>query len=364
MRVVADNHQRLLQPQACIAPGAGDAAPVLTPEQVTSWQESGYVLVDGVFPAALLDDLQQTALASFPAPGTQAAAAVADFGSNGGFVFPSTSDAFNAVTLHPRLLMAIAQLLAVPVCELRLTQSDLWAKYGHRRDRSKTPGRLAYDNQDQRIHVDYPNHMLAHPAPWDRPEAVEAILYLSDFPDCGGPTAVVPRRGSDDPCYPWPIVDTPGVGELQYINDRESAEAYLHEVRPGVDDFRKALYEREHYAAYRKGTLLLYRHDTWHRGTPLVPGALRLAQNLTFRRADCEWISTLHIGWAWGLYERNQTLARLIAAASLDQRAVLGFPQPGAHYWCEQTIAAVEARYGAFGIDMAPYRGALAAQSE
>ena len=64
----------------------------------------------------------------------------------------------------------------------------------------------------------------------------------------------------------------------------------------------------------------------------------------------------MHTGWAWSLYERQKTLAKLIATASLDQRAVLGFPQPGSSYWCDQTIAAVHARYGMYGMDMTPYR--------
>ena len=48
-----------------------------------------------------------------------------------------------------------------------------------------------------------------------------------------------------------------------------------------------------------------------------------------------------------------------MAQCTVDQRAVLGFPQPGSSYWCEETLEAVEARYGPFGMDMAPYRDAL-----
>jgi hypothetical protein len=33
------------------------------------------------------------------------------------------------------------------------------------------------------------------------------------------------------------------------------------------------------------GTILFYRHDTWHRGTPITSGAMRVVQNLTFRNA-------------------------------------------------------------------------------
>ena len=95
----------------------------------------------------------------------------------------------------------------------------------------------------------------------------------------------------------------------------------------------------------------------------MKPGTLRLAHNLTFRKAASEWINTLHIGWSWSAYRDDKFLERLIAGASLDQRAVMGFPQPGNDYWCEQTIEAVEARYGVFGFDGTPYREAMKCES-
>ena len=333
-------------------PGGPDGA--LDADHVGAWRERGVTFVRDLLPAGLIDRLEAAARARFPAPGSAEAENVAGFGS--ALVFPSTIPELNELTLHPRLLEAVADLLGVPVTELRLTQSDLWPKYGHR------PGeRGALDNQDQRIHVDYPNHTLVHPAEWSRPEAVEMIVYLSDEADCGGATAVVARQGEDDPAYRWPIVDTPGIGELDYVNDRERAERYFADERPALAGWRASLYAREEQARYRRGDVLLYRHDTWHRGTPLKPGCLRLVQNLTFRRAECEWISTLHVGWSWSAYRRDKFFERLIAGASLEQRAVLGFPQPGSSYWTEATITAVEARHGPFGMDMTPYREALEA---
>jgi Phytanoyl-CoA dioxygenase (PhyH) len=328
---------------------------VLTREQIASWRERGYALVSGLFPITVVDALRATAVASFPAPGTADAAAITDFGSGGRVTFPSRYAPFNAVTLHPRLLTAIGQLLGVAATELRLTQADLWPKYGRRGD-----DRKRIDNDDQRMHVDYPNHTLAHPPPWHAPEAVELILYFDRVEDCGGATAVVPRDGNDDPAYRWPIVDTPGVGDLDWLNDRSQAEADFAARRPKLAAWRQTLYARERRVRFAPGDVLLYRHDTWHRGTPLLPGRLRLAHNITYRLASAEWISTLHTGWAWSAYSPDKFFERLIAQASLAQHAVLGFPQPGAAYWNAATLAAVEARYGAFGIDMTPYRLALA----
>jgi ectoine hydroxylase-related dioxygenase (phytanoyl-CoA dioxygenase family) len=325
---------------------------VLDDAHVRSWREQGFALASGLLPMDLVGELANAATQQFPQPGSAESREIADFGS--ALVFPSRIPSFNALTLHPRLLASVSQLLDVPVAGLRLSQADLWPKYG-RAEKSAGP----LDNMDQRIHVDYPNHTLAHPTEWSRPEAVEIIVYLSDVEDCGGATAVVPRQGDDDPAYRWPIVDTPGVGDLDYVNDRETAESYFAGERPELADWRRMLYERERYAFYKPGDVLFYRHDTWHRGTPMRAGALRLVQNITFRRAECEWISTLHTGWAWSAYRRDKFLEKLIAGADLNQRAVLGFPQPGSSYWTEATVDAVGARHGVFGMDMTPYQAAL-----
>ncbi len=328
----------------------------LTSDQVASWRERGFAVVDDVFPVGAVEDARRDALEPFsgaPPSGHT------DFGSRGRLEFPAESDAVNALTLHPRLLGAVAQLLAVPIEQIRLTQSDLWPKWGR-----EAPTDHPLDNRDQRIHVDYPNHTLLHPPRWDAPEAVELIVYLSDVDECGGPTAVVSREGRDDPAYSWPIVRTPGVGALRWVNDREKAEAYLRDEAPEVAAWRaEHLYPRERYVRYRVGTVLLYRHDTWHRGTPIEPGALRLVQNMTFRTAPSEWISVLHTGWAWSMYRRSQVMERLVATASVEQRCVLGFPPPGHAVWTEEMLEAVEARYGPLGFDVGPYRDASAARS-
>ena len=325
----------------------------LTNAQIEQWRFEGYTFVAGLIPDDLIAEVKTAAENKYPEPGSTEAEGIRDFGSFGSFTFPSQTTAFNDLTLHVNLLKAVADLLGTEIKDLRLTQSDLWPKYGRLSKSSEQ------DNQDQRIHIDYPNHTLAHPAPWDRPEAVEMIIYFDHVEITGGATAIVPRKGEEDPAYRWPIIDSPGIKNLRYINDRASAESYLSEKRPELTEWRQSLYERERHVFFEPGDILFYRHDTWHRGTPLLPGSRRIVQNLTFRRAFAEWISTLHIGWAWSAYRDNKFLERLIASASLDQRAVLGFPQPGSDYWCEATLTAVESRYGVFGMDMEPYKDAI-----
>ena len=334
----------------CAEPVVGEA---LSDQQIAHWRDKGFVFVRDLLPAALVNELAAAAGQHYPAPSTPAARAYTDFGSGGALTFPSAVSGLNQVSLHPNLLQAMAALLDVSVAALRLSQSDLWAKYGRE---SATAASARTDNNDQRMHVDYPNHTLVHPPLWQRPEAVEMILYLSDAVDDAGGTAVVPRSGPDDPAYRWPIVDSPGIGELRYINSKGPAETYFAEQRPHLASWRQQLYQRERQVTYKVGDMLLYRHDTWHRGTPLAPTARRLVHNLTYRKAGSEWISTLHAGWAWQAYRDDKMLERLVATASVEQRCVLGFPAPGSDYWCAETLAAVEARYGMFGFDSTPYR--------
>lgn len=339
--------ERFIQPSLVQEGNSG-----LNESQIKSWREQGFALVDGLLPSQLVHEVTQLALSRFPEPGSEEASHFTDFG--GGIVFPDQEAPFNQLSLHPLLLKVSSQLLEVPVTELRLCQSDLWPKYGRAPD-----GRDDLDNQDQRIHMDYPNHTLTHPAPWDEPEAVEIIIYLSDETQVGGATAVIPREGQNDAAYAFPMVNTPGVSDIPWINDRLSAEDWFTQHRPAAAEFRRHLYEREVLTQYRQGSVLLYRHDTWHRGTPLRPGTIRLAQNLTFRKSDASWISTLHPGWAWAMYKPDQRMERLIGDLSPDQRSVLGFPAPGDSYWNPQKIDAVEARYGTFGFDAEPYREQL-----
>ena len=66
---------------------------------------------------------------------------------------------------------------------------------------------------------------------------------------------------------------------------------YFRENDPTIYAFRQQLYSRERYVRYRPGTLLLYRHDLWHRGTPMKSdGAtaggdgMRLVLNMVFKK--------------------------------------------------------------------------------
>ena len=171
----------------------------------------------------------------------------------------------------------------------------------------------------------------------------------------------MPREGPDDPAYQDPLVQTPGLAGLEFVNDRTEAEAYLRKVAPDTAYWRaENLYARARSVQYQPGTVLFYRQDLWHRGTPIRPGVMRLMHNLTFRRKDCDWISTVHQGWAWAMYRSSKVMVKLLAEGSVEQRCVLGFPEPGHSYWTRGTLDAVRARLEPWGMDMAPYEASWA----
>lgn len=100
---------------------------------------------------------------------------------------------------------------------------------------------------------------MLHPSPWDAPDAVSFILYLSDSEKCGGSTAVVLRQGAKDPAYaPTALTKTPGVYG-HWINDRQLAEENYKDKDKEVYEFRQKLYKREVMAHYKPGDLLIYR---------------------------------------------------------------------------------------------------------
>ena len=48
-----------------------------------------------------------------------------------------------------------------------------------------------------------------------------------------------------------------------------------------------------------------YRHDIWHRGTPVNFGKVRRVINLAYRRESCDWLTTWNPGWAKNMYNED-----------------------------------------------------------
>lgn len=103
---------------------------------------------------------------------------------------------------------------------------------------------------------------------------------------------------------------------------------------PNIYHFRQQLYEKEKYVWYEKGTVLLYRHDLWHRGTPMKntgsPDHMWLVMNLTFKKPGHHWVTNWQAGWAKEAYDN---LWGLLPTLDEDQKAALGVPREGDEWW-------------------------------
>mmetsp|Transcript_7570 Transcript_7570/g.16536 ORF Transcript_7570/g.16536 Transcript_7570/m.16536 type:complete len:361 (+) Transcript_7570:16-1098(+) len=322
---------------------------VLSDRHVEQWRQQGYLLVDNLFAESRVQQaLEELTQLQMKKGGD-------DFQVGDGLCFPTGLPSLDSLTLDPALLVAVKQLLGVE--EIRLSQGETWKKTAYA-DTSADAGAVdrTYSNQDQRIHMDYLNHTLLHPPPWDRPEAVAAIVYLSHSEVCSGGTRVVPRSSAADALYQWPYCNMPGFGSIPWLNDRTTVEDFLAKEYPDVAAFRQAVYARERGVSFTPGTVLLYRHDIWHRGTPLKPNAQRFVQNLVFKKPRCDWLNNWNVGTAFSMYRPDQYVEKLIARMDIHQRNCLGIPYPGHPYWTAEMLAAVEIRYKDFGIDMTPYK--------
>ncbi len=244
-----------------VAPMSASFADALPPAAIESWNKQGFALVDDLLPLELLQAVKADALSVCPEWDMQKnpdIPPITDFGGSG-LNFPSTFDSINRIALHPTIHNIVSNLLSSSPMDIRLTQCEAWPKYGYR---SVNPD----SNSDQRIHCDYPNHTLVHPPTWNDPEAVEMIIYLNEVEECAGATAVVPRADINDELYTFPISNLPGFGTIPWINNKTKAEEYIKSAKPDMFTFRQKLYAREKLVKYKFGTVLFYRHDTWHRG--------------------------------------------------------------------------------------------------
>lgn len=228
--------------------------------------------------------------------------------------FPFASDAWNLLAVNPRIVGLARTLLTSD--DIRIYQAEAWAKY---------TGAVDYD---QSHHRDYGNHTIVVPSADDRFAHLEMFVYLTDVAADTGPTRVVPSEYTRDlPMMP--------------------------KVRPR--DLDPELYDHEIEVAGPPGTLLVYRPDTFHRGTQMTrPDAARFTLHINFRRTAAEWV----LRRGWGQFADSREWERFVERASVDQLGLFGFPLPGHDYWTDETLGGVGQRYP--GLDLTPWRQALA----
>lgn len=180
---------------------------VLDPKIMKQWRSAGFALLKSVIS---MEEIAQAKAAVEELIRNRPQQITEDFG---GFSFPFDSDVLNKLVLHPTILSIAREALQGDVL---LSQGEAWAK--------KQQPKSKLGNQDQRMHMDYPNHTLTHPPAWDEPNVIAMIIYFDDVEECGGATAVVSKEGNNDPLYVPPYINMPGVGRHPWLNDRETTE--------------------------------------------------------------------------------------------------------------------------------------------
>jgi Phytanoyl-CoA dioxygenase (PhyH) len=279
------------------------------------WQTEGWALVDGLIEAeeidAVADDLERL-FSGDTFANYNRAAGIGD-GSPEGRQFRSTQfngmrgfpqpecPVLNDLFVHPRMIEFAR--LALGEDDLRIYQAAVWGKWA---------GDVNYE---QPLHQDG-NHSLIPPRMEPGFWHLESFLYLSDVDENCAPPRLVPRS--------------------------RSAVAYPD------------LYKNEIPATGRRGSLLAYRSDVWHRGTNFSRSdASRFVLVEAFRPAQAEW-------FGYDTFPRlggDPTFRTFAAGKSPEQLALFGVPLPGHAYWNRMTVDTMAAMYP--GLDVSPWRAAL-----
>lgn len=280
------------------------------------WQTEGWALVDGLIPTDDIDAVAGDLERLF------AADTFADYNRASGFgdgtpegrqfrstqfegmrAFPQPGcRALNDLFVHPRLVEFARLALADE--DVRIYQAAVWGKWA---------GAVNYE---QPLHMDG-NHSLLPPRMEPGFWHLETFLYLSDVDADCAPPRLVPRSRSDVP--------------------------------------HDELYEHEVAATGRRGSLLAYRSDVWHRGTDFArPNGSRFVLVVAFRPARADWF-----GYdAFPRLGNSGTFRDFTAGKSPEELALFGIPRPGHAFWNDATVDALAAKYP--GLDVSPWRAARA----
>jgi len=221
------------------------------------------------------------------------------------------SGALNRLYVHPSIVDFAERVLETR--DVRVYQSHASARY---------TGDADYE---QPMHTDRNHSWL--PALGGRPWAhVEMFVYLTDVePDCA-PTHVV---------------------SLGDARGRSTNEIFFPEQDPEI-------YAAEHAAVGRRGSVMAYRNDVFHRGVNITrPRGSRFLAIVAYKRADATWIGyhapqskSTHPGWT-----------RFVEGSTPRELELFGFPPPGHPVWTDELIAATQVRYPR--LDLEPWRRAV-----
>ncbi len=285
------------------------------------WREDGWTLIDGLVPT---DDVDRALVEidhlEIPRPtgptrradvaATEPRFRAAQFDGTTLFPLPSAPD-LNRLFIHPRIV-SFAEL-AMGTDDLRIYQSRLWSKHGDHTD------------YEQPLHRDQ-NHALvptrSEPGFWH----LECFLYITDVDETNGAPRLVPRSRSHG--------EPPARGPVHRADQPQ-------------------LYAAEVSAPGRRGSLLAYRSDVWHRGTDVQPGRERHVAVIAFKPAGTDWIGFD----AHPPLVNSPDFRRFAEACTPDELALFGVPRPGHPFWTDRTVTQMGDIYP--DLDLAPWRAAL-----
>jgi hypothetical protein len=307
-------------------------------DEVTAWREDGWVLLDGLVDTDDIDAATPDLKYAFPLPEKFHAdperywppgRSTAEL-RRGYPEMPTTGPAFrpeqhrfarefpfygsgllSRLCVHPSVVDFMERALAST--DLRVYQTQISAKYA------------GDANFEQPMHTDR-NHSFLPPRmepPWWH---VESFLYLSDVDEGTAPTHLVPRKDA--------------IG-------RSVNSIYM----PAGDP---ELYASERAAAGRRGSLLVYRPDVFHRGVDLTrPRSHRFLLNVSYKVAGNDWIGyhsvqsrATHPSWV-----------QFVESSTPRELELFGFPPPGHPVWTADLVNATGEKYPA--LDVEPWRRAL-----
>jgi hypothetical protein len=303
--------------------------------EVTTWRETGWVLLERLVGVDEIDALSEDLRTLFPSPEEFHADPEGvterwlgrpkqpdevfvwpDEGPgfrpeqqrwSATFPFPGTG-ALNRLCVHPSVVDFAERALGAT--DIRLYQAHASAKYA------------GVTNYEQPIHIDR-NHSWLPPgseAPWWN---LEGFLYLSDVTEDDNPTRLVPLSDTGHIESPYGVV--------------------MPNMEPGV-------YTAERPAPGVRGSFLAYRSECWHRGAPFGSGeGARFLAAIAFKRAEAEWINydvqqSRSTGLEW---------TRFVEGSTPRQLALFGWPPPGHAVWTEKLLDQTAQRYPA--LELGPW---------
>ncbi len=315
-----------------------------TDDEVKTWREDGWVLVDGLVGTEEIDALREDLREIFPSahdvhadpegvyerwkghpkeseeifvwPDEGPGFRPAQQRWMAAFPFPGTG-ALNRMCVHPSIVDFAERALGSG--DIRLYQAHASAKYA------------GVTNYEQPMHVDRNHSWLpaGSEAPWWN---LEGFLYLTDVTEDDNPTRLVSVRATSHVDNPYGVVMPKGDPEV-YAAERPA---------PGV-----------------RGSYLAYRSDCYHRGAPFGSGTgARIVVAVAFKHAAVDWINydtqqNRSTSIEWTVFAEGSTPREL---------ELFGWPPPGHPVWTERLLDQTQERYPA--LDLGPWRAALDASSE